>query len=495
MSTKPIKRLAIANRGEVAVRIIRACQEMGIETVLLHSEPDVNTIAYRLSDFQICIGAAPANESYLRIQDNIRGALAMGAKAIHPGFGFLSENAEFARACQKEGLIFVGPTPENIQSCGDKIKVKKLAHDLGIKTIPGYSGDDQTLDLLVEECKAIGFPVLVKAAAGGGGRGHKVVHQAKDAREMIEASQREAKAAFGSSRVFLEKYLGSAKHIEVQVFGDATGRVYSLSERECSVQRKHQKIIEEATSARLSAEEKKRVHEMARKLAESANYRNAGTVEFLYQEGEFYLIEMNTRLQVEHTVTEMILNIDLVKAQILCAQGIPLNWKQENLVPRGHAIECRIYAEDPHMGGLPNTGLLSYIEVPEGPGRRFDMGFEAGDEVTPFYDSMINKVIVWDESRPLAIKKMLRVLEDMVIFGLKTNIPFLTAILNHPEFISGEMTTLFIEKYFPNALGPQKLSAAQLAFAEVAYQQVRAMGSQSSAPTLPNPWQIHWRNT
>ncbi|OQW50486.1 MAG: pyruvate carboxylase subunit A [Proteobacteria bacterium SG_bin7] len=491
---RPIKRLAIANRGEVAVRIIRACQELDIETVLLHSEPDVNTLAYRLSDHQICIGPAPANESYLRIQDNIRGALAMGAKAIHPGFGFLSENAEFARACQKENLVFIGPTPENIQTCGDKIKVKYLAKELGIKTIPGYNGEDQTIDLLVAECKAIGFPVLVKAAAGGGGRGHKVIHDAASAKEMIEASQREAKAAFGSSKVFLEKYLGRAKHIEVQVFGDAIGKIYSLCERECSVQRKHQKIIEEGPSAKLNPEEKKKVHEMARKLAERANYKNAGTVEFLYQDGEFYLIEMNTRLQVEHPVTEMILSIDLVKSQILTAQGTPLSWNQENLVPRGHSIECRIYAEDPNMGGLPNTGVLKYLEFPEGPGRRFDLGFEAGDEVTPFYDSMINKIIVWDESRPAAIRKMLRVLDDTIVFGLKTNIPFLKAILNHHEFISGEMTTQFIEKNFPNALGPMKLTPEQTAFAEQAYSQAGAHNPNPETSRLQSPWEVLWRN-
>ncbi len=492
--TKAIKRLAIANRGEVAVRIIRACQELGIETVLLHSEPDVNTLAYRLSDHQICIGAAAANESYLKIQDNVRGALAMGAKAIHPGFGFLSENAEFARACHKDNLIFIGPTPENIQTCGDKIKVKYLAKELGIKTIPGYNGDDQTIDLLVAECKAIGFPVLVKAAAGGGGRGHKVVHEANSAKEMIEASQREAKAAFGSSRVFLEKYLGKAKHIEVQIFGDATGKIYSLCERECSVQRKHQKIIEEAPSARLTSEQKTRVHEMARRLAEKAGYKNAGTVEFLFEDGEFYLIEMNTRLQVEHPVTEMILSIDLVKSQILTAQGIPLNWNQESLIPRGHSMECRIYAEDPHMGGLPNTGILKYLEFPEGPGRRFDLGFEVGDEVTPFYDSMINKIIVWDESRPAAIKKMLRVLDDTVVFGLKTNIPFLKAILKHHEFISGEMTTQFIEKNFPNALGPIKLTSEQIAFAEQAYAQSKSQTFSQENSRMPSPWEISWRN-
>lgn len=492
--SKTIKRLAIANRGEVAVRIIRACQELGIETVLLHSEPDVNTLAYRLSDHQICIGAASPNESYLKIQDNIRGALAMGAKAIHPGFGFLSENAEFAKACQKEKIIFIGPTPENIQTCGDKIKVKHLAKELGIKTIPGYNGEDQTIDLLVAECKALGFPVLVKAAAGGGGRGHKVVHDANSAKEMIEASQREAKAAFGSSKVFLEKYLGKAKHIEVQIFGDATGKVYSLCERECSVQRKHQKIIEEGPAAKLTVEEKNKVHEMARKLAEAASYKNAGTVEFLYEDGDFYLIEMNTRLQVEHPVTEMILSIDLVKSQILTAQGIPLNWNQENLIPRGHAIECRIYAEDPNMGGLPNTGILRYLEIPEGPGRRFDLGFEAGDEVTPFYDSMINKVIVWDESRPAAIKKMLRVLDDTIVFGLKTNIPFLKAILSHHEFISGEMTTQFIEKNFPNALGPKKLTAEQIAFAEQAYAHSNSQISGHEVSRLPSPWEVPWKN-
>lgn len=494
MKTRSINRLAIANRGEVAVRIIRACQEMNIETVLLHSEPDVNSLAYRLSDYQVCIGSAQASDSYINIQNNIRGALAMGARAIHPGFGFLSENANFAKACEKENIIFVGPSSDNIKSCGDKIKIKELANELGIKTIPGYNGDDQTLDLLVQECDSIGYPVLVKAAAGGGGRGHKVVYSKTEAKEKIESSQREAQAAFGSSKVFLEKYLDHAKHIEVQIFGDASGKIYSLAERECSVQRKHQKIIEEASSANLKFADQKKVHQLATKLAERASYKNAGTVEFLYQDGEFYLIEMNTRLQVEHPVTELVLGVDLVKAQIITAQGQSLNWRQDLLVPRGHSLECRIYAEDPYLGGVPNVGHLGYIEFPHGPGRRFDIGFEAGDEITPYYDSMIGKIIVWDETRNLAIKKALTVLQDTIIFGIKTNIPFLSAILSHPEFISGEMTTKFIDKYFPNALPTKTLTPEQKSFAEFAYTQCLSNGKNRQTK-LDNPWQVSWRNS
>ena len=490
-----IKKLAIANRGEVAVRIIHACQELGIKTVLLHSEADVSTRAWRLADEKICIGPAPTAESYLKIERNIEGALSAGADAVHPGFGFLSENADFAKAVTDAGLIFVGPKAETIRALGDKISAKKLIEKAKVPTVPGYMGDDQKIETLVEAAVKIGFPVIVKAAAGGGGRGMKVIPSKEEAPELIASAQREAQSAFGSSTVFLEKYLNRAKHIEFQVFGDFTGKCVHLFERECTVQRRHQKIVEEALSPSLTPELRDAMAKAAVQLAETAGYNGAGTVEFLVQDEEFYFLEMNTRLQVEHPVTEMVLGVDLVKAQILTAAKEFVIWKQAALVPRGHSIECRVYAEDPYNRGLPSTGELVGLRWPEGPGRRFEVGFEAGDEVTSFYDPMIAKVIVWDEDRPRAIRKMLRVLDETVIFGVRANLPYLKAILSHPEFVKGTMTTQFIGKYFPEGLEPKELTTFQKSFAEKAMASVSApvASAVQRQSAMSAPWQGAWR--
>lgn len=488
-----ITKLAIANRGEVAVRIIRACQELGIKTVLLHSEPDTETRAYRLADETICIGPAPTSESYLNIEANVRGAVSAGAQAVHPGFGFLSENADFAKAVGDAGLIFVGPKPETIRSLGDKISAKQLIQAANVPTVPGYMGDDQSLKTLISEAEKIGFPVIVKAAAGGGGRGMKVIRNRAEAEELISSAQREAKSAFGSSTVFLEKYLDRAKHIEFQIFGDATGKCVHLFDRECSVQRRHQKIIEEAISPSLSDDLRAEMAKAAVNLAQKAGYRGAGTVEFLVQDGNFYFLEMNTRLQVEHPVTELVLGVDLVKAQILTAAGEFMIWKQADLIPRGHAIECRVYAEDPYRGGMPSTGKLGAMHFPEGPGRRFEVGFEEGDEITSFYDPMVAKIIVWDESRPRAIRKMLRTLDETFVFGVRLNIPYLKAILSHPDFVDGTMTTQFIAKYLNDGLQPQKLSEEQEQFAKLAYSSAGASQKAFVKTTAESPWTSHWR--
>lgn len=494
---KSIEKIAIANRGEVAVRIIHACRELGIRTVLLHSEADIGTRAWRMADEKVCIGPAPTADSYLRIDRNVQGALSMGAQAVHPGFGFLSENADFAQACLDAGLIFIGPKPETIRALGDKISAKKLIERAKVPTIPGYMGDDQSMQTLVSEAERIGYPVIVKAAAGGGGRGMKVIRARDEAAELITSAQREAQSAFGSATVFLEKYLDRAKHIEFQVFGDFTGRCVHLFERECSVQRRHQKIIEEAVSPTLTPELRAQMSKAAVSLAEAAGYNGAGTVEFLVQDDRFYFLEMNTRLQVEHPVTEMVLGVDLVKAQILTAAREFVIWKQADLVPRGHAIECRVYAEDPYNRGLPSTGELVGLEWPEGPGRRFEVGFEVGDEVTSFYDPMIAKIIVWDEDRPRAIRKMLKVIDETIIFGVRANLPYLKAILSHPEFVNGTMTTQFIQKYFPEGLEPRQLTARQKAFAEAAKKVVtnssQAAVSGSRAEALSAPWLGGWR--
>lgn len=492
---KKIKRLAIANRGEVAVRIIRACEEMGIETVLLHSEADIQSRAFRLATKKICIGAAAINQSYLNISANIQGAIAGGADAIHPGFGFLSENADFAEAVVKAGLVFVGPSAKSIRALGDKIHCKQLAEKAGLPLVPGYKGDDQSLKTLMSEAEKIGYPVIVKAAAGGGGRGMKLIKNSQEAQELIESAQRESLSAFGSQLVFLEKYLDRAKHIEFQIFGDSSGQVKHLYDRECSVQRRHQKIIEEALSPSLTDELRKKMGEAAVAIASLGQYQGAGTVEFLLQDGKFYLLEVNTRLQVEHPVTEMVLGIDLVKAQILTAQG-DFIFKNTEFVPRGHAIEGRVYAENPYQGGIPSTGLLGHVSFPEGPGRRFEYGFESGDEITSFYDPMIAKVIVWDESRPRAIQKMIKVLEDSVIFGVHTNIPYLIEILRHPEFLNGTMTTRFIENHFSEGLKSTTASELEKILWEKSIAAHRSAATSSTPRSQPqplSPWNHFWR--
>lgn len=480
-----IEKVAIANRGEVAVRIIRACQELGIATVLLHSEADENTVAYRMSDEVICIGGAPIADSYMNIEKVIDGAKAAGADAIHPGFGFLSENADFAQACVNNKIIFIGPSPEAISLFGDKISAKNLVKTTECPVIPGYNGEDQSEETLLKEMDKIGYPVMVKAAGGGGGRGLKVAHNSSESKMAIESARREGINAFGSDRLFLEKYLANSKHIEVQVFGDCTGKVFHLFERECSVQRRHQKVIEESLG-NISADLRTKIHKSAVSVAEKAKYLGAGTVEFLVEDDNYYFLEMNTRLQVEHPVSEMVMGIDLVKSQILAANDQSVFWNQNDLIPHGHAIECRLYAEDPYLGGVPSVGKIGLCKWPYGPGRRFEVGFEEGDTITTNYDSMIAKIIVHDESRPRAIKKMIQTLKETIVFGLKTNIPYLLEILQHEEFVSGEMTTQFLEKNFPKALEKEEESEKEKLI-------ISALKKQMSVNTvqvgeLKNPW-------
>lgn len=492
LQKRKFEKIAIANRGEVAVRILRACQEMGIETILLHSSVDDQSAAFRMADHTVCIGEAPSSSSYLNIKANIQGALSAGADAIHPGFGFLSENADFAQAVEDAGMTFIGPTPANIRLFGDKISAKNHVEKGGGPIIPGYQGDDQSLERLLKECDRIGYPVICKATAGGGGRGLKVIRDRETGADLIASAQREAQSAFGSAHVFLEKYLDGAKHIEVQVFGDASGKIFSLLERECSVQRRHQKIIEEALSPSLDDDLRAQISKTAQELAETAGYRGAGTVEFLLKDGRFYFMEMNTRLQVEHPVTELVLGVDLVKAQILTAMGLPLAWPKQ-FQPRGHAIECRLYAEDPYQGGIPNTGKLIGSHWPQGPGRRFEVGFEPGDEITSFYDPMIAKVIVWDETRIRAIQKMKRTLSETIVFGVRTNIPLLQQILSHEEFVSAKMTTKFFETHFAKGLKALELSESELQLVKNLNAQLADAGAGAVAGTgVANPEQSPW---
>ena len=425
--------------------------------------------------------------------------MSAGAQAIHPGFGFLSENADFAQSVLDAGLLFVGPKPQTIRALGDKISAKQLIEKAKVPTVPGYAGVDQRLETLVDEAASIGFPVIVKAAAGGGGRGMKVIRNRNEATELIASAQREAQSAFGSSIVFLEKYLDHAKHIEFQVFGDFTGKCVHLFERECSVQRRHQKIVEEALSPSLVPELRNEMAKAAVALAEKAAYNGAGTVEFMVQDDHFYFLEMNTRLQVEHPVTEMVLGVDLVKAQILTAAKEFAIWKQSDLIPRGHAIEARVYAEDPFNRGLPSTGEILGLSWPEGPGRRFEVGFEAGDEITSFYDPMIAKIIVWDEDRPRAIRKMVKTIDDSMIFGVRANLPYLKAIMTHPEFVEGIMTTQFIQANFPEGLPPRGLTDLQVEFGKRAMSQLQNRrssdaGAMRSDASVSTPWMGAWRS-
>ncbi len=494
---KQIKKIAIANRGEVAVRIIRACEELGIETVLLHSDADVNSRAYRMATQTMRIGPAPTAQSYLSIVANIEAAKAAGADAIHPGFGFLSENADFAEQCEKNNLIFIGPSAKAIRLLGDKVSFKNLAKKANLPLIPGYEGQDQSIETLIEEVEKIGLPVIVKAAAGGGGRGMKLIRQISEAKDLIESAQRESLSAFGSAQVFLEKYLESAKHIEFQIFGDCTGQVMHLFDRECSVQRRHQKIIEEATSPSLSDELRRKMGEVACAIATLGQYKNAGTVEFLLQDGQFFLLEVNTRLQVEHPVTEEVMGVDLVKMQILTAQNQFIFNSKDIRAPRGHSIECRVYAENPYQMGMPSTGVLGCVSWPEGPRRRYEYGFETGDVITPYYDPMIAKVIVWDETRPRAIEKMIRTLKDSTVFGVHTNIPYLIQILDHEEFRSGRMTTRFIETYFAEGLKSQISEDKVKQWAQEVYKKIKINNSSNTNTSVvqaeTSVWNHYWR--
>jgi 3-methylcrotonyl-CoA carboxylase alpha subunit len=490
---KNFKKIAVCNRGEVAVRIIRACRELGIQSVLLHSDPDKNSRAFRMADECVNLGGNTSAESYLDIQKNVNAAVQAGADAVHPGFGFLSENADFAEAVIAAGLSFIGPMPDSIRDMGDKVSAKKIMEAAGVPCIPGYKGEDQSGERLLKEAVQIGFPVLIKAAAGGGGRGMKVSRGKDDFLENLESAQRESLAAFGSQVVFLEKYLEDTKHIEFQVFGDSYGNHVHLFERECSVQRRHQKIVEEAPSPSLDESLREEMAAAAVRAAKAVNYIGAGTVEFLLKGKEFYFLEMNTRLQVEHPVTEFVTGADLVQAQIMVASGSPLPWSQSDLKLTGHSIECRLYAEDPYQMGMPSTGEILFQEFPFGPGRRFDFAFDAGDEVTSYYDPMIGKLITWGENRFKCLERMQTVLRESVIFGVHTNIEFLKEILAHSEFVDGTMTTGFIAEYFPNALGKQEWTPEEIELAQKLYRTAR-MSKQELQDADQNPWNVLWRN-
>jgi acetyl-CoA carboxylase biotin carboxylase subunit len=441
-----IKKLLIANRGEIALRIHRACHEMGIQTVAVHSTADADAMHVRLADQAVCIGPPSAGESYLNIPNIISAAEISGADAIHPGYGFLSENAKFAEIVEAHGLIFVGPKPEHIRVMGDKVEAKRTAGALGLPLVPGSDGAITDVEEAKALAAAIGYPVLIKAASGGGGRGMKVVPSEDQLETLMQQAGSEAKAAFGDATVYMEKYLGNPRHIEFQVFGDGNGNAIHLGERDCSLQRRHQKVLEEAPSPIISAEERARMGGIVAGAMADMGYRGAGTIEFLWEDGEFYFIEMNTRLQVEHPVTEMITGLDLVREQIRVAEGHPLTLRQEDVQFRGHAIECRINAEDPRTFA-PSPGMVKTYHAPGGMHVRVDSGLYQGYKVPPYYDSMIAKLIVYGTTRDGALRRLRRALNEFVIEGMKTTIPLHQALLDDPEFQKGDYTIKWLEEW------------------------------------------------
>ena len=441
-----IKKLLIANRGEIALRIHRACHEMGIATVAVHSTADAEAMHVRLADEAICIGPPPAAESYLNIPNIISAAEISGADAIHPGYGFLSENAKFAEIVEAHGLLFVGPKPEHIRTMGDKVEAKRTAGALGLPLVPGSDGAISDIAEARRIAEAIGYPVIIKAASGGGGRGMKVCASEDQLETLMQQAGSEAKAAFGDATVYLEKYLGNPRHIEFQVFGDGNGNAIHLGERDCSLQRRHQKVLEEAPSPVISAAERARMGGIVARAMADMGYRGAGTIEFLWEAGQFYFIEMNTRLQVEHPVTEMITGVDLVREQIRIAEGHPLSVAQDELEFRGHAIECRINAEDARTFA-PSPGTVTNYHPPGGMHVRVDSGLYAGWRVPPYYDSMIAKLIVWGRTREGCLMRLRRALEEFVVDGVNTTIPLHQALLDDPEFQRGDYTIKWLEEW------------------------------------------------
>ncbi len=441
-------KILIANRGEIAVRIMATCREMAIRTVAVYSEADRDALHVRQADEAYYIGPAPAAQSYLQIDTIIDIARQSGAQAIHPGYGFLSENEKFVEACEQAGIIFIGPPAAAMRLMGSKIAAKSLANAVGVPTVPGYNGESQDDEILLHEAQRIGFPLLIKASAGGGGKGMRAVSTEDNFLTDLAGARREARAAFGDETVFLERLIQRPRHIEIQILADAHGNLIHLGERECSIQRRHQKIVEESPSVAITSRLRAEMGDAALRIARAAGYVNAGTIEFMLdEERHFYFLEMNTRLQVEHPVTEQVTGFDLVRHQLRIAAGDTLGLTQEDISQRGHAIEVRIYAEDSQQQFLPSTGIITRFAKPSAPGIRIDSGVESGDEITQYYDPMIAKLIAYGEDRPAAIARLQRALEQCAIFGVTTNIPLLHTISTHHAFITGGTSTHFLEEY------------------------------------------------
>jgi acetyl-CoA carboxylase biotin carboxylase subunit len=439
------KKLLIANRGEIALRIHRACKEMGIETVAVHSTADENSMVVRLADESVCIGPPAAKDSYLNIPAILTAAAITGADAIHPGYGFLSENADFARMVEEHGFTFVGPKPEHIDSMGDKVVAKETVAALGLPTVPGSKGALESVEQAIATAKEWGLPVIIKAASGGGGKGMKVVHDIEKMGEAYSTARSEAKANFGDDTVYMEKFLQKPRHIEIQVFGDGKGGGIHLGERDCSIQRRHQKVVEEGPSPTLTEKEREYIGGISADVVKKMQYRGAGTFEFLFEDGKFYFMEMNTRIQVEHPVTEMITGVDLVAEQIRIAAGLPLTLQKDNLRLRGHAIEVRINAENPRTF-MPSPGKITEYHAPGGLGVRMDSAIYKGYSIPPYYDSMVGKLIVHGRNREECLQRLNRCIDETVIEGIQTTLPLHKWIINQPEFISGDYTIHWLEQ-------------------------------------------------
>jgi acetyl-CoA carboxylase biotin carboxylase subunit len=482
-------KVLIANRGEIAVRVIRACREMGYPTVAVYSEPDRAALHVVSADQAMPIGAAPSRESYLRVDRILDAAKKSGAEAVHPGYGFLAENAEFARACRDAGLLFIGPSPESIEAMGSKTESRQRMQAAGVPVVPGLTEPVKSFDEIEAFARDTGFPIMIKASAGGGGKGMRLVEREEDLRSSFERVTSEAASFFGDASVYAEKFVTSPRHIEVQVVGDQHGNIVHVGERECTLQRRHQKVVEESPSPVVDAELRAQLGAMAVKAAAAVNYYSTGTIECLMgPDRQFYFLEMNTRLQVEHPVTEMVWGVDLVKEQLRIAQGEKLSFRQEDLRPTGHAIECRVYAEDPARNFAPSPGLIRYISLPQGPGVRNDQGVYAGYTVPVFYDPMLSKLIVHGPTREEAIARMRRALDEYRVEGISTTIPFFTFIMNNPDFIDANFDTGYIDRILPTIdfahdASEMNTDAAIAAAAILAFEQAQNVKLPEDAPS------------
>ncbi|HEX6819864.1 MAG TPA: biotin carboxylase N-terminal domain-containing protein [Ktedonobacterales bacterium] len=487
-----IRRVLVANRGEIARRVIRSCHAMGIATIAVYSDADASAAHVCEADAAYHLGPSPAAESYLNVPALLEAARAMGADALHPGYGFLSENVRFAQACRDAGLTFVGPQPETIALMGSKREAKILMAAAGVPVVPGYEGEDQSDERLIAAAREIGWPVMVKASAGGGGKGMRVVERADDLPAALASARREALSAFGDDTLILEKVIPEPRHVEFQIFGDMRGNVIHLGERECTIQRRHQKIVEETPSTALTAELRAAMGRAAVLAGQRIGYIGAGTVEFIVApNGDFYFLEVNTRLQVEHPVTELVTGLDLVRWQILVAEGRPLPLTQDEITFYGHAVEARVYAEDPAHGFLPATGHVALWRASKGEGVRVDAGIQTGDEVTPYYDPMLAKVCAWGETREEALRRLDRALGQTVLFGVRNNVDYLRRVLLHPAHVAGRISTAFVERYAEDLLPGVDLSdfdIERLAWAGIAVALRRLANQGGGRNWRNNPW-------
>ncbi len=447
VKVKEFKKVLIANRGEIAIRVARACRKMGIGTVAVYSEADRNALHVRYADEAYYIGPSPANESYLRIDKIVEVAVKSGCDAVHPGYGFLAENSEFVKACEEAGITFIGPNTESMYILGDKTRARQKMIDAGVPVVPGTKDPVESLEHALKVAEEVGYPIMFKASAGGGGKGMRLISSPEEFKEVYDLAKGEALSAFGDDRMYIEKAIVKPRHVEIQIARDKHGNAIHMFERECSIQRRHQKVIEESPSLAINDEVRHKMGEAAIKAVAAANYDSVGTVEFLVDKDmNFYFLEVNTRLQVEHPVTEMVTGIDIVKLQIEIAEGKPIPYKQKEIKQVGHAIECRIYAEDPDNNFMPSPGFITGLRLPGGPGVRVDSGVYSRGEVPLYYDPMVAKLVVWDETREDAIARMKRALEEFVVKGIKTTIPFHQKVMRNEDFIKGNISTEFIDK-------------------------------------------------